>query len=194
MAKEIKSSESRINPKFQGHVKNKKHKHEADITIKIGVITISTTKWDQYGQLTIHELEDTDDESGKIIVNSFQDIVTEYRLTPDDIIKIQTEINSMLEKVDVIITTGGTGITPSDLTVEAVEPMLSKRLDGFGEIYRNLSYKEVGGAAFISRTFAGTIGDKVIFCLPGSPKAVKLGVRLIKESLKHIVSHAKGLR
>jgi len=177
-----------------GHVRQQKHEHEADIHIRVGVITISTTKWDQYGQLTIQELNDTDDESGKVIVNSLSDFVIEYRLTPDDIIKIQKEINSLLERVDVVITTGGTGITPSDITVEAIEPLLSKRLDGFGEIYRSLSYKEIGGAALISRTFAGTIGEKVIFCLPGSPKAVKLGVKLIKESIKHIVSHAKGLK
>jgi molybdenum cofactor biosynthesis protein B len=172
------------------------HKHEADISIRLAVITISTSKWKKYGDIELENLDEIDDESGRYIVKELSSVydVVEYRLIPDDIIKIQSEVTESLKKVDAVVTTGGTGITPTDLTVEAIEPVLTKKMDGFGEVYRLLSYNEVGGSAILSRAFAGIIDDKAVFCLPGSVKAVKLAVELIKDLLRHAVSHAKGLR
>jgi len=173
------------------------HKHEIDIEIRAGVITISTSKWKKYGDIQdIKALEEIDDESGKIIVEELSKScnVSDYRLIPDEMIRIQTEVTDMLKHCDAVITTGGTGITPTDVTVEAIEPLLTKKIEGFGEIFRMLSYREAGTSAILSRVFAGLVEDKVVFCLPGSPKAVKLGVELIRESLKHILVHAKGLR
>jgi molybdenum cofactor biosynthesis protein B len=109
-------------------------------------------------------------------------------------IRIQSEVVDLLKNNDAVITTGGTGITPTDVTVEAIEPVMTKKIDGFGEIYRMLSHIDVGAPAILSRTFACLIEDKVVFCLPGSPKAVKLGIKLIRDSLKHIITHAKGLK
>jgi len=100
----------------------------------------------------------------------------------------------MINRVDVVITTGGTGISPKDVTIEAVKSIVDKELEGFGEIFRYLSYKEIGESAIITRAFAGVLNGRVIFCLPGSSKAVELGVKIIKPVLRHVVSHARGLR
>lgn len=173
------------------------HEHEINIEIKVGIITISTSKWRKYGDVKgINALEEIDDESGRIIASELSESynVSDYRLIPDEIIRIQTEITEMLKEDDVVVTTGGTGITPTDVTIEAIKPLLTKKIEGFGEIFRMLGYREAGTSVILSRTLAGLIEEKIVFCLPGSPKAVKLGVELIKDFLKHAVTHARGLK
>jgi len=96
-------------------------------------------------------------------------------------------------KVDAIITCGGTGINPSDVTIETLEPILEKELPGFGELFRHLSYQEIGSAAVMTRAVAGVAKGKVIFCLPGSPNAAKLCLeKLILPETGHIILHARG--
>ena len=93
--------------------------------------------------------------------------------------------------VQAIITTGGTGITSRDCTYEAVSAMLSKRLDGFGEIFRTLSYEQIGAAAMMSRAIAGTIAGRVVVSLPGSEAAVRLALeKLLLPELAHLVREA----
>ena len=93
--------------------------------------------------------------------------------------------------VQAIVTTGGTGITSRDCTYEAVSAMLWKRLDGFGEIFRALSYEQIGPAAMLSRAVAGTIAGRVVFALPGSEAAVRLAAeKLIVPELGHLVREA----
>ena len=90
-------------------------------------------------------------------------------------------------EIDAVLLTGGTGLAPRDVTPEAVAEILERRLDGFGELFRMLSFEEIGPAAMLSRAVAGTIGRTVIFALPGSTAAVDLGVRrLIVPELAHI--------
>lgn len=90
--------------------------------------------------------------------------------------------------VQVVITTGGTGITSRDGTFEAINTLLEKRLDGFGELFRMLSYEEVGAAAMLSRATAGTVRRKAVFVLPGSENAVRLAMtRLILPELGHVL-------
>ncbi len=170
--------------------------HVADVDVTVSVITISTSKWQKYGDMYIDGLEKTDDESGKALVRMLGEKfrIVSYRLAPDDMEKIRAAVEECLKISDAVVTTGGTGITPRDVTIEAVEPLIEKRLDGFGEIFRMLSYQQVGSAAILSRAIAGIRDGKAIFCLPGSPKAVKLGAELILDSLKHVISHARGLR
>ena len=92
----------------------------------------------------------------------------------------------------VIITTGGTGITSRDGTYEAVDGLLEKRLHGFGELFRMLSFQEIGSAAMMSRATAGTVQGKVIFVLPGSENAVRLAMsRLIIPELAHVVQQVR---
>lgn len=91
-------------------------------------------------------------------------------------------------EIDAIVLTGGTGIAARDVTHEALEEILERRLDGFGELFRMLSFEEIGPTAMITRAIGGVIGHTVVFALPGSTKAVELGVsRLIAPALGHIV-------
>jgi molybdenum cofactor biosynthesis protein B len=94
--------------------------------------------------------------------------------------------------VDAAVFCGGTGITSSDVTIEAVTPFLEKILHGFGEIFRRLSYDEIGSSAVLSRAVAGVANGKAIFCIPGSPNAVRLCLeKLILPEAGHIVKHAR---
>jgi molybdenum cofactor biosynthesis protein B len=94
--------------------------------------------------------------------------------------------------VDVIITTGGTGLTSRDSTFEAIDALLTKRLPGFGELFRMLSYQDIGAAAMLSRACAGTIGRIVVIVLPGSENAVRLAMtKLVVPELGHLVQQAQ---
>jgi len=165
--------------------------HERDIDYEVAVITVSTSRYEKHGNVKGVENIPEDDSSGKMLVESFG--ASQYFLVPDDIVLIRKAVFEALEKADVCLITGGTGLNPKDVTVEAVEPLFTKKIDGFGEIFRMLSYQEVGYSAILSRATAGIVGDKVVFCLPGSSKAVRLGIEIIRGSLKHILSHAKGM-
>lgn len=165
--------------------------HEKDLEYEVAVITVSTSRYEKYGEVKDVENIPEDDASGKLLVESFD--ASHYFLVPDDITLIRKAVFEALEEADVCMITGGTGLNPKDVTVEAVEPLFTKKIDGFGEIFRMMSYQEVGYSAILSRATAGIVGDKVIFCLPGSSKAVRLGIEIIKGSLKHILSHAKGM-
>jgi molybdenum cofactor biosynthesis protein B len=94
--------------------------------------------------------------------------------------------------VEAVVSLGGTGITISDVTIETVRPMLDKELEGFGEAFRRLSYDQIGTAAILTRSTAGVIGGKAIFCLPGSPNAVETAIKaLILPEIGHILAHAR---
>ena len=94
--------------------------------------------------------------------------------------------------IDAVITTGGTGITSRDSTYEALDALLDKRLDGFGELFRMLSYPEIGAAAMLSRATAGLAGRTIVIALPGSEHAVRLGMeKLVLPELGHLVREAR---
>jgi molybdenum cofactor biosynthesis protein B len=173
----------------------KKEEHEADVEVCAGIITVSTSRFNKYGSARgLEKLEEIDDPSGKEIAEALKCKVEDYVLVPDEKAEIVKALVSMLPRVDAVILTGGTGLNPLDVTIEAVEPLFEKRIDGFGEIFRYLSYKEVGTAAILSRATAGIIEGRAVFCLPGSRKAVRLAVELINDLLKHAISHVRGLR
>lgn len=136
------------------------------------------------------------DESGKIareLVTSEGHHVLAYKIISNNKTQIQTTAIEMLQnpKTNVIITSGGTGISKRDITVDAVSELLEKKIEGFGELFRKLSYEEVGEAAMISRAIAGTVNGKLVFCLPGSKNAVKLALgKLILPGLGHILKEA----
>ena len=165
--------------------------HETDVDYKVDVITVSTSRFKKYGRVEGKQAVE-DDESGKILIEAFGDKFNKYYLIPDDIQEIRKTVIGC--DADVIITTGGTGLNPRDVTIEALEDLFTKRIDGFGEIFRMESIKQIGYHVVLSRVTAGIIGNKVVFCLPGSKNAVRVGVKIIKEVIKHILSHVKGLR
>ncbi len=95
------------------------------------------------------------------------------------------------KELQVIITSGGTGVSHRDITVETISPILEKKLDGFGELFRSLSYQEIGTTSIMSRAIAGVVGGKVILCLPGSPEAAKLAMdKVILPEIGHLVREA----
>ncbi|MEM4472939.1 MAG: MogA/MoaB family molybdenum cofactor biosynthesis protein [Archaeoglobaceae archaeon] len=167
--------------------------HERDLKFKLAIITVSTSRFQKHGNLRGLESIPEDDESGRLIFEEFKEEAVDYCLVPDDVLQIRSAVFEMLKKADVCILTGGTGLNPRDLTIEALESIFDKKIDGFGEIFRMKSFEEVGYSAILSRALAGVIDGKVVFCLPGSKRAVKLGVEIIKRSVKHILVHAKGI-
>jgi molybdenum cofactor biosynthesis protein B len=172
---------------------SKKHKEKAQKQLSFAVITISTSRY-------------RDSQAGKPVTDESRDLILKLlksdghaiavqRLITDDKAMIQETMLEMLHssEVDAIISTGGTGITPADVTIEAVGLIIEKELPGFGELFRHLTYQEIGSAALMSRAMAGVALGKAIFCLPGSPHAVKLCLeRLILPETAHIVLHAHG--
>lgn len=142
-------------------------------------------------------MKNADDPSGDLIVQLLEKAgnkVVYKGLIPDDRGLIGQKITEALglSEVDAIITCGGTGIAPSDVTIETVRPMLTKTLPGFGELFRKISFEEIGSAALLSRAIAGVVDGKAVFCLPGSPHAVRLCVeKLILSEAGHIVKHAR---
>ena len=155
------------------------HRATAPASVRCFVLTISDTR---------HEQDDT---SGAAIVAALTaagHVVTGRKIVRDDPAPVAEAVRGATVAADVVITTGGTGITSRDSTYEAIAKLLDKRLDGFGELFRMLSYAEIGPAAMLSRACAGTIRRSAVFSLPGSEKAVRLAMdRLIVPELGHIV-------
>jgi molybdenum cofactor biosynthesis protein B len=169
------------------------HKEEAPKHLGFAVITISTSRFRES-----KSGKHVEDESGNLIVETLKNhdhTIPERHLVSDDKTMIAQTIQKMLKspKVDAIITCGGTGINPSDVTIETVEPTLEKTLPGFGEIFRQISYVDIGSAAVMTRAIAGVVKGKAVFCLPGSPHAAKLCLeKLILPESGHIILHARG--
>ncbi len=142
--------------------------------------------------LTISDTRtEANDASGDAIVELLTGAghqVAGRRIVRDDPAAVREAVQSGMSTADVVITTGGTGITARDSTYEALAALLEKRLDGFGELFRMLSYAEVGAAAMLSRATAGSIGSRAVFSLPGSEHAVRLAMtRLILPEVGHVV-------
>lgn len=116
--------------------------------------------------------------------------VVDYAILPDEPDLVRARIESWLDRpdCDAVVTTGGTGVAPRDRTYEAVGGLLEQRLDGFGELFRMLSWEQVGSAAMLSRAVAGVARGRAVFSLPGSPEAVRLALeRLILPEIGHIL-------
>lgn len=121
----------------------------------------------------------------------------ERRLVADEAPAIADAVRALLAApgVDVVVVTGGTGISASDVTPEAIAPLLERELAGFGELFRNLSFSHVGAAALLSRALAGTVGRQAVFVLPGSPAAVELALsRLVLPVAAHLVGQLRRRR
>jgi molybdenum cofactor biosynthesis protein B len=163
---------------------HQEHKKEAPGSIDCAVITVSDSRTER------------DDESGdlikqKLISNGHR--VAEYVLLKNEPEPLKKKIDELLgqEGVQVIITCGGTGLGSRDITVETVFPVLEKKLDGFGELFRSLSYQDIGSASIMSRAVAGVAEGKVIICLPGSLGAAELAMeRIILPEIGHMVREA----
>lgn len=160
------------------------HRHDAHGKVGpvgVAVVTVSSTR------------TEADDASGAELARLFERAGHKrrfYRVVPDAVPAIQKAVREALEAdgVDIVITNGGTGMGPKDVTLEAVVPLLEKRADGWGDVFRAVSREEVGTAAFLSRSVAGTVGGKWVVCLPGSKGAVRTAARkLLLPEVEHMV-------
>ena len=164
------------------------HKETSPKSAGVYIVTCSTSKYKQ-----LQEKQQPDDVSGDIIERVAADAghkIAGRKLIPDSRIMIRNALRAAVvgRNVDAVIITGGTGVSQTDVTFETISPLLERQLPGFGEIFRRISYDEIGSAAMMSRAFAGIIKGKVVFCLPGSPNGVKMAMeRLILPELGHII-------
>jgi len=165
-------------------VSDRAHKAAAPQSVRCYVITVSDTR------------TGATDTSGRAIADLLQaagHVVAGASIVRDDAEQVRGTVERQLANPDVqvIITTGGTGITSRDSTYEAVAGMLQKRLDGFGELFRMLSYEQIGSAAIMSRACAGLVAGRILVSLPGSEAAVRLAMeRLVIPELGHLVQQA----
>lgn len=162
---------------------SKQHQNESSNDITCGVITLSDSrkskKADLSGQYIVEEIE-------KLYSLKSRSIIPDEK---EDLLKaIEDMVN---DEIDVILTTGGTGLASRDITVETVETLFEKKIDGFGELFRSKSYEEIGSAALLSRATAGVYKKSVIFSMPGSPNAVKTALSIIIDELPHIAHHVQ---
>ena len=158
-----------------------RHREASPERVRVAVMTISDTRTPET------------DTGGNAIVELIRKAGHEiYRreIVKDDAPLIEVVLQELLAtaEVDAVITTGGTGISARDTTYEVVSRVIDKKLDGFGEVFRMLSYREIGAAAILSRAVAGAAGSKFVACLPGSTNAVRLAMeKLLVPEISHVV-------
>jgi molybdopterin adenylyltransferase len=154
------------------------HRHGSHVHLKLAVITASDSRTPET------------DESGRLIREMLEaagHTISQYAIVPDSPERIRQTLTDNLPHLDGVVITGGTGIAARDSTIEAVRPLLSKELEGFGELFRMLSYQEIGSAAFLSRALAGVCHGKIVVALPGSPDACRLGMeKLLIPEIGHM--------
>ncbi len=169
---------------------HEEHKSKAPKQANIALIIVSTSRYEEF-----KKGEPTSDQTiplVKEILKENQNLkINHTEIVSDSAEQILNALNKCIKdkSINAIIYSGGTGLSPKDITYETIKPLMEKELTGFGEIFRYLSYQEIGSAAIMSRATAGKISNKAVIILPGSPNAVKLAFeKLIIPELTHITS------
>lgn len=165
------------------HAHGDHHDHDED-TVSLAIVTVSSSR-------TLD-----DDPGGDVIEATLTEAgheVTDREVVTDDRVAIADGVtNALAAGADVVVTTGGTGLTPDDVTVDALAPLFDREIPGFGELFRYLSYEEVGPMAMASRATAGVVADRLVFCLPGSENAARTGAeRLVAPAVGHLLGLAR---
>jgi len=157
----------------------KKHKEHAPTSVKCGVVTVSDSRTPET------------DESGKLVRDLFLRAghsVLFYVVVKDEPKQILDAVEQASWTCDAVVTNGGTGIAKRDVTIPTLFPMFDRTLPGFGELFRSLSFQEIGGAAMLSGAEAGVYHGRLVFCVPGSPDACRLAMeKLILPELGHAI-------
>lgn len=164
---------------------HEEHKAQGTQSIRCAVITVSDTR-------TIET--DTGGQGVVLRLTAAGHVVVRRAIIPDEPARMRPLLEefSRQDDLDAILMTGGTGITSRDQTFETVAALLDKQLPGYGEVFRMLSYQEIGPAAILSRALGGLIGRKVLLTMPGSPAAVRLAMeKIIVPELPHLVREAR---
>ncbi len=159
------------------------HKKNAPVKLKIGIITVSSTRTLENDKSGAWMKKSSEKEGHTVVFHGV--ILDDASIITKNVLDVMQN-----EKPHAILITGGTGISSSDVTIEAVSPLFTKKLPGFGAVFAQLSYEQIDSAAILSRAAAGISGKVSIFCIPGSLKACKLACRaLIFPELGHIAGH-----
>ncbi|CCK79021.1 MULTISPECIES: MogA/MoaB family molybdenum cofactor biosynthesis protein [Desulfobacula] len=161
------------------------HKKDAPNHIKIAVISVSTTRGLSEDKSGAWIKKQAKKEGHEVVI---------HQVVTDEIEAIRELTEHITQKIcpDAIIMSGGTGISPKDVTIEAVKPLFKKELTAFGPLFAQLSFEEIDSAAILSRATAGIIQQSIVFCMPGSIKACKLACNeLIFPELGHLLKHIK---
>jgi len=168
---------------------HEEHKKKGPKIVNIALVIVSTSRFNE-----LQENKSTSDKTIPLVKQLLDQhpgiSLISSEIVSDDNNQIENMLKKLLDdpSLHAILFSGGTGLSPKDITYETIEPLLEKKIDGFGELFRSLSYKEIGASAMLSRATSGKIKDKAIFLLPGSPKAVELALKeLILPELGHII-------
>jgi len=171
-----------------------RHKAKAPKTLNFALIVCSSSRFEAYR--SGRQFEDLSGDLAESLIEAWGFKVSHRMLLPDDLKTIREAVDRLcsMDDVDVVLISGGTGLSQRDVTVEAVRPMFEKEIPGFGELFRMLTFQREGSIAVLSRAVAGVYRGKIVFAIPGSPGAVELALkRLILPEAAHMVLHAKGL-
>ncbi len=162
------------------------HKSDAPRVLRFAVVTVSDTR------------DERSDRGGPFLVDAIEaagHVVSWRAIRRDEASEIEAAVREAIARADVeiVLLTGGTGIAPRDVTVPTLEGLFESSIPGFGELFRMLSFREIGAASMLSRACAGVIAGKVVVALPGSPKALELAWReLLLPEAGHLVAQARG--
>jgi molybdenum cofactor biosynthesis protein B len=159
------------------------HKKSAPKQVSVGILTISTTRTLETDKSGLWICKQARKEGHQVV---------HHAIVPDDAATISKTLLDVIREhqPQAVLLTGGTGISHQDVTIEAVRPLMKKELTGFGVLFTQLSFEQIDSAALMSRATAGTIGDTVVFCMPGSLAACKLACNaLIFPELGHLARH-----
>jgi molybdenum cofactor biosynthesis protein B len=172
---------------------SKAHKAKAPKTLNYGIFICSSSRYKQILQGDAAVSDVGGDMLVQLLENAGQKVLFKKIIADDETMIQDAAMYALgLENLDAAIFSGGTGITPTDITIETVTPFFEKNLPGFGEFFRRISFDRVGSAAVLSRAVAGVAKGKALFCIPGSPDAVRVAVEmLILPEASHIVKHAR---
>ena len=170
----------------------KKHKATAPKKLNFAVFVCSTSRYQQLQRG--EKIDDVSGDTTEALLRNAGHGVLFKKIIADDKGMIEGAVKSVLgsTELDAAVFCGGTGVAAKDITIETISPFFEKTLPGFGEIFRRLSYEKIGSATVMSRAVAGVAKGKVLFCIPGSPDAVRVSVeRLILPEAPHIVRHIR---
>ncbi len=172
---------------------SKAHKEKAHKKLNFAIYICSTSRYQQIQQGETSVSDIGGDKLEGLLKNAGHNVLSR-KIVADDKAMISEAVKETLQKpeLDAAVFSGGTGIAPTDVTIETVSPFFEKTLPGFGEFFRRISFERVGSAAVLSRAVAGVAKGKAFFCIPGSPDAVQTAVEmLILPEVPHIVKHAR---
>jgi molybdenum cofactor biosynthesis protein B len=169
----------------------KKHKHDVPKDISFALVIVSDSRYNQF--INGEKINDDTSPLVRNILYKKNYKLNSHQYVPDDKGKITKQLLHLLSsEINVIIFSGGTGLGLRDVTIETIEPLFEKKIPGFGELLRKLSYDKIKSASMLSRATAGILKNKIIYCIPGSPNAAEIALEeLIIPESGHILKHLK---